>query len=133
VFKYFTKLVAQTRLVAPAALDIIFQSMKGLRVYQSVGFSVAKEPPDEDSPAIVAEEGTDAPTRKTERIVWEWRQELTDWIDFASGMCLTGYEPDESFRRMVESVTAPQSLAEALGVGQSGATLQRTSEFAVPE
>ena len=69
MFKYFTKLVAKTRMVSTNALDVIFQSMKGHRVYQPVGFAIAPEIPDESAEQIAPVEATDAPIRRNDRII----------------------------------------------------------------
>jgi hypothetical protein len=102
IFKYFTKFVAETRMLPTHALDVIFRSMKGHRVYQPVGFRVRRDLPDEASDRICPIESTEAPLRSSERVTWEWCQRLTDWIDLESGLCLTGYEPELKFRRLVD-------------------------------
>jgi len=102
MFKYFTKLVAATRIVATPALDTIFRSMKGHRVCQPVGFILPRTVPDEAEESLEPLDATEAPIRHEERIVWDWCQSLTDWIDLETGLCLTGYEPDDTFRRLVE-------------------------------
>jgi hypothetical protein len=43
LFKYFTKLVANRKLMPAKALDVIFRAMRGRRVYQPVGFTVATD------------------------------------------------------------------------------------------
>lgn len=103
--KYFTKLVAKTRMVSINALDVTFQSIKGHRVYQPVGFAIAAEMPDESAELIAPVEATDAPIRRNDRIFWEWCQSVTDWVDLETGVCLTGYEPEEKFRQLVERVS----------------------------
>lgn len=103
-FKYFTKLVARTRMVQPQALDVIFQSMKGHRVYQPIGFKVSAHVPDDDA-AIAPQESTAATERLGESIEWEWCQGVTDWVDLDTGLCLTGYEPQGAFQELVESLT----------------------------
>jgi hypothetical protein len=59
--------------------------------------------PDDDDSALVPLEGTDATVRHTERVNWEWSQSATDWVDLETGLCLTGYEPERTFRQLVES------------------------------
>jgi len=100
MFKYFTKLVAKKaegtapRSFAPAAaLDVVFRAMKGRRVYQPMGFRVAKDNLNE-SEEIGAVGDTPSPVRHGEAIIWEWRQNLHDWIDFETGEALSGYEPE---------------------------------------
>jgi len=116
VFKYFTKLMAKQRHKAnsegksapvdPRALNVIFTAMRGLRVYQPVGFKVQSEVPDEDE-AIAPDVATPALTRPAEKILWEWSQAQTDWIDARTGECLTGYEPAVKFRDFVERISQP--------------------------
>jgi hypothetical protein len=118
LFKYFTKLVTKTRgkkneagrsrPVNPVALDIIFRSMKGLRVYQPVGFTIAKEKPDADAATLEPSEATTAICRVTERVVWEWSQAVADWIAADTGETLTGYEPGERFAQFVAAIADDQ-------------------------
>lgn len=121
LFKYFTKLLAKTRHktqagkltsapVPAAALDVIFRSMRGRRVYQPVGFRVAASAVDDEA-EIAPQQSTPAPT--TERVVWEWRQSVSDWVDGETGECLTGYEPAANFRRLAESM-GPREQLEAV-------------------
>ena len=112
VFKYFTKMVAKTRIVPPAILAVIFQSMKGHRVYQPVGFTIPRNVSDESAESIAPVKATEAPTRPGERISWEWCQSLADWVDLATGECLTGYEPEEAFRLLVEGESSESSHSQ---------------------
>ena len=109
VFKYFTKLVAHTRMVDPKALDVIFQSMKGHRVYQPVGFTVSAALPDDDEATLIPIESTDATIRAAESVKWEWLQGAADWVDLETGLCLTGYTPDDAFRELVEGMPSSPS------------------------
>ena len=114
LFKYFTKLLAKTRQrigdtlrsvsVPAAALDIIFRSMRGRRVYQPVGFRVSA--PDDEAEDI----GEDAttPAIRRDRATWSWSQAVTDWVDVTTGECLTGYEPSPGFTRLVDSFRPAQ-------------------------
>jgi len=108
LFKYFTKVLAKARdgrarPVPPAALDLIFRAMKGRRVYQPMGFTAATEARDEDAPIDPAE-ATEATTRQSERVLWEWLQDCHDWVDLSTGEVLTGYQPTFGFRALVEAV-----------------------------
>jgi Replication protein len=112
LFKYFTKLIAKRpdrsapRAVAPAAaLDVIFSAMKGRRVFQPMGFRVAAPPTQDENSEVGTDGDTEAPTRYGESIVWEWMQELHDWIDLETGDVLSGYEPTDSYVQLVSSVT----------------------------
>jgi hypothetical protein len=115
MFKYFTKLVAKTRMVSINALDVTFQSIKGHRVYQPIGFAVAAEIPDESAEQIAPVEATDAPKRRNDRVFWEWCQGVTDWVDLDTGVCLTGYEPDEKFRQLVEQGSCGSGISASPG------------------
>lgn len=92
-FKYFTKLLpskkdkGQTIRISPKALDTIFQSMKGRRVFQSFGIT-----------KTVTEEIDDVEAREFENLeheVAEWIWSSNDWFNTDTGECLTGYQPSE--------------------------------------
>jgi hypothetical protein len=116
VFKYFTKLLTKTRgkknergtsaPMPPAALDVIFRAMKGLRVYQPAGFKGVPDARDENA-EIAPEEATTATTRRDETISWDWNQKAADWVDASTGECLSGYEPEERFRALVGALSPP--------------------------
>ena len=57
--------------------------------------------PDESDDPIAPVDATEASTRPGERITWESCQSVPDWVDPETGECLTGYEPEETFRRLV--------------------------------
>jgi len=106
LFKYFTKLITKTKgkgsavLIRP--LDIIFQAMKGRRTFQNFGFKheiVEDELISEEAKRLAEEIEGEAIT-----VVYEWVQELTDWIEKQSGGVLTGYQPTPAFRQLVESI-----------------------------
>lgn len=109
-FKYFTKLVSRTSkpgvsvAVSPHALDVIFQSMRARRVYQPMGFKAVPEGEKAEADEIEATEATLASSRVAESVLWEWSQQLTDWVDYATGECLTGYVPNDRFRAFVETL-----------------------------
>lgn len=99
MFKYFTKLVVTRgegtapRSFAPIpALDVVFRAMKGRRVFQPMGFRVARQSQNE-SEEIGAFGDTPSPVRHGEAIMWEWAQDLHDWIDFETGEALSGFDP----------------------------------------
>jgi hypothetical protein len=124
VFKYFTKLMAKQRHttnsegtsapVDPRALNVIFTAMRNLRVYQPVGFTVVTDVPDENA-EIAPDQATPALTRPSEKILWEWSQAHTDWLDARTGECLTGYEPAVKFREFVERIAQPPDDAREIG------------------
>lgn len=134
LFKYFTKLVTKTRHkangagrsapVQPAALDIIFRSMKGLRVYQPVGFTIAKDTADADAEKLEPMEATPAIARVNERVVWEWSQAVADWIAADTGETLTGYQPGERFAQFVAAIGAtPAPIVGGMFAEMHGAAL----------
>lgn len=108
LFKYFTKLVVKARgasggrAVAPVeALDVIFQAMRGRRVYQPIGFKVEIDPPDDEEADIGTSGDTEAAKRIGERVRWLWVQQVHDWVDRSTGEPLTGFEPSQALRRIV--------------------------------
>lgn len=103
LLKYFTKMVAKSKLQPPHVLHEIFAAMKRKRVYQNTGYTVESDDDDEES-EIELEESTPAITRRAEVIVWEWCQSLADWVDLETGECLTDYAPGARFRAFVEGI-----------------------------
>jgi len=98
LFKYFTKLVTRSagadRLPIPVAqLDIIFQAMKGRRVFQPMGFKSPCHPDADENAQIGESADTSSPSRIGEQVTWTWEQALHDWVDLTSGEALTGYRP----------------------------------------
>jgi hypothetical protein len=133
LFKYSTKLSSDkkdadgSRRVIPAfALDTIFTAFRGLRLWQAVGVKAANNDDDasDDTAAIETDVGTEATTRKTENIVWTWSQAMTDWVDYKTGECLTGYEPAKHARTLIKKMEA---LADELDNGQRQARRQARS------
>lgn len=110
LFKYFTKLTTKVgrkgaRRVAPlAALDTIFQAMKGRRVWQPVGFTLPKEIEEAIEGEEIEVAGTRAFKREVERVYWQWVQEVADWIDQETGEALAEYTPGEGYVQFVESI-----------------------------
>jgi len=106
LFKYFTKLITKTKGKGSAVfirpLDVIFQSMHGRRTFQNFGFKhevIEDEPISEEAEKLAEEIEGEAMT-----VVYEWVQELTDWVEKQSGRVLTGYQPTAKFRQLVESI-----------------------------
>lgn len=114
LFKYFTKLCSKVKRgdkyvsipIPIPALDIIFRAVRGLRVYQPVGFRVAKHLPDDEADDFTLEEST--PALRRQRATWTWDQAVTDWVNVTTGECLTGYDPGAKFVRFVQSFSPPQ-------------------------
>jgi hypothetical protein len=42
--------------------------------------------------------------RVDESIVWQWEQELADWVDQTTGEVLTEYDPSDRYRSFVETI-----------------------------
>ena len=102
LFKYFTKVVTTIKdkegnvkdaKIYADAMDVIFNSIKGLRTFQNFGFKTKKEVLAED---FVPVELSGDP------IVSEanWVQELADWAE-ESGELLSGYIPLEKTKKLV--------------------------------
>lgn len=123
LFKYFTKLLTPgkgKRGVAPLlALDTIFRAMRGRRVWQPVGFTLSAEEEEAIEGERLEVTGTAAFKRSAERVLWDWCQDVADWIDRESGETLSEYEPTQGYRELVASIGAlPPSVAvEAVNDG----------------
>jgi hypothetical protein len=86
---------------------MIFLAMKGRRVYQPMGFTVAATPAQDENSAVGLAGETGTPVRRAESVVWEWMQELHDWIDLETGDALSGFEPTEGLSRLVHAIPHP--------------------------
>ena len=103
--KYFSKVMCSShsgdRVAVPIyALDVIFRAMRNRRVYQSVGFRA----PSVESPIDSSEMRSKALKRVDESIVWQWEQELADWVDQTTGEVLSEYDPSDRYRSFVETI-----------------------------
>lgn len=111
LFKYATKLTTTDKKVVPfAALDVIYTALRGLRLWQPVGVTaLTDETAGDDTAEMDQEQATPAISRPTETVLWHWQQGATDWVDYATGECLTGYVPDKkraAFIATLESMAA---------------------------
>lgn len=111
LFKYATKLTTTDKKVVPfAALDVIYTALRGLRLWQPVGVTaLTDDSAGDDTAEMDQEQATPAISRPTEAVVWHWQQGATDWVDYATGECLTGYVPDKkraAFIATLESMAA---------------------------
>ncbi|MET4109167.1 hypothetical protein, partial [Hymenobacter sp. UYP22] len=87
---------SKDRVIYAAALDTIFRAVSGRRTLQKYGsLRAEKEVSDEEADALAAEMKLDA--------VYEWYQDLADWVDKDTGEVLTHYQPDAALRRLVET------------------------------
>jgi hypothetical protein len=138
LFKYFTKLITRTRethkqvvraqvKVADAAkLDVIFSAMRGLRVFQPVGFTLPKA--DDAETAKIGETGhTAAPDRyrydragddTARHDRFEWSQESADWVN-DDGEALAYYTPSDGMRTLVRGIPQPEHQPEQKDRGKN--------------
>ena len=123
VFKYFTKLTTKAttgerRITPPDALDVIFSAMRGRRVWQPVGFKLKANEDEQIESDELEVSGTPAFKRSAEKVLWEWEQDLTDWVDLRTGECLSEYRPPEKLKHFVEqAVSVEDSPVDRVGVG----------------
>ncbi len=100
LFKYFTKLTVKGEgtLIDYKRMDLIFNALRGKRVYQPFG---TVRPISEEIDEVQAENYDFL--EEYER-VWKW--DANDWINEV-GECLTGYQPNEKFKAIfnVENIS----------------------------
>jgi hypothetical protein len=112
LFKYFTKLTAKDRgrdraWIPFAALDTIFQAMRGRRVYQPCGFKGAPDIDEEEVDALTATASPYPAPPNGSSIPWQWAQPLGDWIDYETGACLSGYDRAVRLSAFLDRLTTP--------------------------
>ncbi len=108
LFKYFTKLTSNSSkdpMLSLPALDHIFITLKGKRVFQSFGF--VKEPrkaidfadnnfdysiKEYNATLKTAQNFADTLPNETPHAYF-WSQKHSNWIDYQAGIALTNYEP----------------------------------------
>jgi hypothetical protein len=105
LFKYFTKLIAKAAggqsLILPEQLDVMFRVLRGKRTFQNFGFTKPKETEEVSEEALEMAEQIE---REAIVEVYQWKQELHDWIGKHTGEKLTGYAPSLTWRKFVESM-----------------------------
>lgn len=110
IFKYFTKLFAKNkegkRYIDYKRLDVIFQFMRGKRVFQPFGSikAVSEEVDENTFVATLSQEDLNA--------IWNWSIDATDWINEETGECLTGYKPNEALKKVLDPTSLPGESAE---------------------
>lgn len=114
LFKYFTKIITNSkdtinkapieyrRKIYLSALDTIFQAVEGRRTFQNYGFK-KKILPDNDQEVITLSEKLYIDES------FNWIAELHDWIGQETGICLSGYEPSEAMKNIVEGINEPKN------------------------
>lgn len=101
LFKYFTKIVTKVGNVHrlfPTALNTIFESLKGVRIYASFG-SLYGLKIDEDFNELDAYEYEQLPDKKQS---WIYDAEIYDWYN-EMGQLLTYYTPTENLLTMLNN------------------------------
>lgn len=106
IFKYFTKLIAklrnddgtEQRLINYRRLNVIFEFMRGQRVFQPFG-SLQPVPEDFEDEELTADMDIERANS-----IWQWV--VSDWYDIDTGEALTGYVPAGS---MVELLDHPEA------------------------
>ena len=93
LFKYFTKIISN-KSVYIQPLDIIFQAMRNLRVYQPFGIKMISDEIEELQSEVYED------IIKCDKI-WTWFEQ--DWIDFETGEFLTGYVPDDILIKLMKN------------------------------
>jgi hypothetical protein len=94
MFKYFTK-ITTNHVVYVKALDVIFQAMRNLRVYQPFGIERVSEEIDDVQSQIIE-------NLKIAEATWTWIE--CDWINLDTGECLTNYKPNDQMIEMCKSI-----------------------------
>ncbi len=108
LFKYFTKIAASKRYskitgkvvdysVHIGPLDVMFQAMKGRRVFQPCG--IVKAVSEEIEPSF------SLPTERDLTACYSWMG--TDWIDRSTGRVLTGWEPSSAVKELASHIVMP--------------------------
>jgi len=96
LFKYFTKLTTNKQFHVEA-LDVMFDAMYRLRVFQPFGIKKDVSEDVDDIEAMVYDiDSSDE--------VWIWEE--TDWVNHATGELLTGYTPSETVEKMVLQINS---------------------------
>lgn len=89
LFKYVTKLTSSSKndkVIDTVALDKIYQSIRGRRIFQTFGFVAHEEVPAPENEEIAEDEIQEPAT-------FEWLQEHHDWVNRETGEFLSGYVP----------------------------------------
>ena len=93
LFKYFTKLPSKPCPSTLIMLDVSMRAMRRRRVVQPVGVEVeGAEAAEEVDPTTATVQAWD---RKGEAIMWEWDDDVADWVDRETGQMLVCYTPSD--------------------------------------
>jgi hypothetical protein len=108
LFKYFTKLIttqSKERFIRLGPLNAIFEAIAGGRTFQVFGIKVPKvdeQLVDEAAEALADELNIVA--------VWDWVQEVGNWVNKETGELRTKYKPSPEFRAFVETKIVYNSI-----------------------
>lgn len=94
LFKYFSKIITKDSIYIQP-LDVIFNAMRNLRVYQPLGITKITEDVDEIQSQIIDD-------LKSAEKIWEWVD--YDWVDKTTGECLTGYTPTDEMEKLIKNI-----------------------------
>lgn len=109
LFKYFTKIATSKKYnkqtgkiedyaIHIGAMDIMFQAMRGKRVFQPCG--MVKAVSEEIEPEFAL------PTERDLTACYSWMG--TDWIDRTTGNVLCGYEPSSTVKEIASHIVMPK-------------------------
>jgi hypothetical protein len=103
LFKYFTKLITKVDgkvQVSIPALDTIFTAMKTRRVFQPLGKikKVSEEIEEIQSQEYEIEE---------QHEIHQWEQESYDWVNIATGECMTAFCPGYALLKIIDAIREP--------------------------
>jgi len=106
LFKYFTKLLIKVdgkTVFIPQAMDTIFRSMKGRRVFQAMGMKREAENV-EDIEDLKAIEDLELETNLGDDCSWFWQQDALDWVNIETGEILAGYNASSSIKNLIDII-----------------------------
>lgn len=104
LMKYFTKILPSKKSktdklrLHPESLDVMFQAMQGLRVFQPLGIAKSVSEDIEDL------EKKEYDVLEQEYAVWLWEQDCSDWLDVLTFEPLTDYCPEPVTLRFIELI-----------------------------
>lgn len=101
LFKYFSKLVTTVdgvRFSLLKPLDVIFQAMQGLRVFQPIDLKKDVSEDVADVQSVVVEGIEHAP----EHTYWQW--DWSTWVNHETAEALAPYVPSEQMDNLVENM-----------------------------
>lgn len=102
VFKYATKILdrktSEGNFINPKSLNIIFEAMRGKRIFQPFGIKKVVLTDVDYNEEIENEILNDNDG------IYSWEQEITDWLNYDTGLVLSGYKITEPIKKIVENI-----------------------------